>query len=331
MKILSINKGLVCLLSIILTTGCVKKETPQSISDSESSIDEDKVEEYIFYDLKIKNEGKNGAQLPPLTPLPLWEHEKFISKIEQHLKKSIPNLVSFSSSWPDLKYKVVVNTKKNSADVRAYTTIYAQQSKELVSQIDKLYLNNHYRIIEVVLNLPDESTISTTLNIQKLREQQSNEAYLILEAVEQTTKPTNTDSLAYHAITATCKEIMSVELNPFFCGELKKTTILDTEIKKYSNIYADAIKTKDKKYQYGYDGLGYKQIVTTNDSNTNERTRKEDNDDEELKVIDEMKKELALESSKTQEQEKTQQKPKSDLTESERLALEEAGFEVNLK
>lgn len=319
---MKVKKYTVLLIAILATAGCVKKEDQVDIPVGEDYEDK-KTDEYKFYDLKAKKSDEiASSELPSLASMPLWEHVEFIKKLEKHVKHKIKTTKSLKSDWATLTYEVEASTDVEKSKPDAYVDFFAKEAVNYAQTISELYPNNHYKILKFSLELPDGSKIISKLQISKLIEDTKKETYLIMDSVLETEK-TKADSLADKAVHDSCSNILSKEMNPFFCSTMKKIIILDSEVKANQDIMNNAKKTKSKEYRYGFDVKESKTQEKIVDSieKTNGIKEKGNTDsvEEMINNIEDQEHPPLVEP-----------EHKSSLSKEEIKALEEAGFEVKL-
>lgn len=314
----------ILLMSILLATGCVKKVDENELKVG-ADLENEKTEEYTFYELKRKDKENLktfSEELPSLEVMPLFEHDKFISKLEQHLKKYNEHTQSLKADWPHMTYKIEVKAAKGKKSEEAYVNLLAKEAVGYAKQLTKLYPNKHYKIIELTFFLPDESKIVSKFEITRLIKNSDKELYLIMDAVLETEKTTE-GTLAHGTINKACSNIMSKELNPFFCSELKKIIMMDSDVEKNKAI----LKAADKNRSISAETPPvFKE--SPNAQNKPDKIPSESTSPNEGDTIEKMINGMNV--SQDSEQILEEDRNSSSLSKEEARILEEAGFDVNL-
>lgn len=320
--LMNVNKYSVLLMAILTISGCVRKEEDISVG---KDYEAEKTEEYTFYDLKPKKEESviTATSLPPLTPMPLWEHDDFIKKLEQHVQHKIKSTEKLIGDWAGAAYEVETKADLVNASPEKYIDQFATTAAKYAVIISELYPNKHYKILKLSLELPDSSKIIGKFQLSKLIENSNKETYLIMDSVLETEKA-DSDTLAGNAINDSCKNILSKELNPFFCGDMKKIIILDSTIKENREIMQVARKTKHEKFKYGFDNKEVKVNEMVIKSTKEQAAKKESSETDSMEEI------IHSINNETLPPPPAEAEPKSSLSKEEIKALEEAGFEVKL-
>lgn len=213
----------------ILFTGCIEKEPPKFEIGKDYQSSEQ--EEYTFYELKPKTDTEmlvkqNISNLKQLDPIK--DHKEYNETLAKSISLKHTGIVSFESDSANKLYRVTLKAEAGNS-VDGYIGNLAKRAKSIAGTISKIADTKSFNALEVIYKFHDSSEINTKFSLKQLNEIKSEETYLIFDSVLETKKAEG-DNLANTAVEKACNNILSVELNPFFCGVLKKSIISKNDI-----------------------------------------------------------------------------------------------------
>lgn len=256
------SKNKLLLLPLLVTlslTGCVKKEEPKFASDEKEK--ESETTEYTFYKLKPPTTEKSAKTESKLTPFEKIDtpenHEQYVKALTENIQHNFKDVVAFDADTKTRTYKISIKPSTEQKKLSGNVVEMAKQIKAVSQFIDKNTDSSQYYQIDLSYKLSDESELKVKFDFKRLVSLESNQTYLIMDTVLSTEK-IDTDNLAKQVKDASCADILSKEMNPFFCGEMKKH-ILTTEGK------SEESKTSEKD---GIESLIEKETGRNNEEDT---------------------------------------------------------------